>query len=92
MSNKIKTITELRDHALSIIEKLSEGQVDISEAITVSKLCDTVISTVKTQLEFAKMVNEEPSIPFLGSDQPMSKSKLIENKTSSKGIPYSALK
>jgi hypothetical protein len=91
--SKIKTITELRDAALEMIDKLSAGQVEINEAMALGKLCDTVISTVKTQLEFAKMVNEEPQIPFLGSDQPRSASKLIESgKTTSKGIPYAALK
>ncbi len=69
---KIKNITLLRDHALETLEKLASGKIDVDEAGVTGKLCESVMSTIKSQLEYAKMLNREPNIPFLGdlSKQP----------------------
>jgi hypothetical protein len=63
--SKIKSITELRDHALMAIERLSNGEIDTATAAATGKLCDSVIHTIKTQLEYSRMVGIEPEIPFM---------------------------
>lgn len=62
---KIKNITELRDHALDTLEKLAQQKIDIAEAGVTGKLCEGVISTIKAQLEYSRMLGEEPKIPFM---------------------------
>ena len=83
---KIKTMEQLRDHALETLEKLSRGDIDTDEAGVYSKLCESVISTVKTQLEYARMIQEEPIIPFMQNCH-NSKNKLIEHEEK-KELPY----
>ncbi len=63
--SKIRNIENLRDHALLTIEKLANGEIDTAEAGVTGKLCESVISTVKAQLEYSRMINEEPEIPFM---------------------------
>jgi len=62
---KIKDITMLREHALETLEKLANQEIDTAEAGVTGKLCEGVIATVKAQLEYARMVSEEPNIPFM---------------------------
>ena len=62
---KISTIEQQRDHALMTIEKLAAGTIDTAEAGVTGKLCESVISTVKAQLEYARMIQDEPEIPFM---------------------------
>lgn len=75
---KIKTIEHLREHAIETLEKLAAGKIDANEAGVTGKLCENVISTVKAELEYAKMLRVEPKIDFLGdlSKRP----KIIEHK------------
>jgi len=61
---KIKSISDLRDHALMTIERLSTGEIDTSQLLH-CKLCDSVIHTIKTQLEYSRMTGENPEIPFM---------------------------
>lgn len=62
---KISTIQDLRDHALLTIQKLANGDIDTSEAGVTGKLCESVIATVKSQLEYSRMLDETPEIPFM---------------------------
>lgn len=64
---KITNLGELRDHALSVLEKLEKKEIDVAEAGVVGKLCESVISTVKVQLEYSRMVKREPKIEFIGN-------------------------
>lgn len=62
------------------MEKLRSGKIDIAEAGVAGKLCESVVSTIKTQLEYARMCGKQPSIPFLGD---ISKNKnMIEQRNS----------
>jgi hypothetical protein len=76
---KLKNIEDVRNYALECMEKLASGKIDIAQAGVAGKLCEGVISTVKTQLEYARMLNKEPCIPFMG-DLSKNKSMLIEGK------------
>ena len=82
MSLKLKSIEQLRNHALEALEDLRSGKIDCIQAGVTGKLCENVISTVKAQLEFARMLNKEPSIDFMGD--------LSKNKTlmSPKDVKY----
>lgn len=62
---KIKNISSLRDHALETIERLASGEIDTAHAAATGKLCDSVISTIKSQLEYSRMTGESPEIPFM---------------------------
>lgn len=73
---KICNITSLRDHALLTIEKLASGEIDTAQATATGKLCDNVISTIKTQLEYSRMVGEQPEIPFMSQ---LEKGNLLEH-------------
>ncbi len=83
--NSIKDIQQLRDHALLTIEKLSNGEIDTAEAGVTGKLCESVISTVKAQLEYSRMLNEEPAIPFMGNAH--NGRKIIDGKPSQPALP-----
>jgi len=63
--SKIRNMENLRDYALETLEKLSSGEIDTAHAGVTGKLCESVISTVKAQLEYARMIQEEPNIPFM---------------------------
>lgn len=65
MSRKITNIEELREHALSVLEDMEDGRVDIRGAAVATKLYDNVISSLKTELEYCKLKKIEPNIPFL---------------------------
>lgn len=75
---KLKSIVDLRDHALRTLEKLSAGKIEVDEAATTAKLCETVISGVKTEMAYANMLGREPNIAFLGT--PYSKQNTKELK------------
>jgi hypothetical protein len=64
---KIKTIEELRDHLLNTIEKLDNDQINLQDAAITGKLCDDVLHTIKVQMEYAKMKNQQEqfSMPFM---------------------------
>lgn len=72
---KIKTIEDLRDHALELLEQLSRGEIDTSQAGIGGKLCETAIASVKSQMEYARMLGHEPNIPFMHKSH---QGKLIE--------------
>lgn len=80
----IKNIDELRKHAITTLEKLSNKKIDVDEAGVAGKLYESVMSTVKYELEYSKMLGREPNIPFMGdlSKQP----RIIEHKNEPKRL------
>ncbi len=62
---KVKNITELRDFGLEILEKLAENKIDTTEAGVSGKIIETVISSIKTQIEYHRLLGQEPEIPFM---------------------------
>lgn len=83
---KINSIEALRDHALEALEQLASGQIDTTQAGVTGKLCESVISTVKAQLEYCRMIDEEPQIPFMSNSQ-ASGARLLQGSAQSKGLP-----
>jgi len=64
--NKIQNLDDLRDHAIGVLEALRKREIDVDEASTTAKLCETIISTVKNQLAYAAMSGMKPKINFMG--------------------------
>lgn len=62
----IKNIEDLRDFLGETLDKLSKGKIEFEHANAVSKLSDSIVQTVKTELEYSKLVNSSPNIKFLG--------------------------
>ena len=62
---QITDIDKLRKHAIDTLEKLSRKEITTEEAGVTGKLCENVISTIKVQLEYAKMLHNDPEIKFL---------------------------
>lgn len=80
---KINDIEGLRDHLLETLEKLDKRKIELEEASIVAKLAEGVVSGLKTQLEYARLNNSSPLIPFLAKSTRMikntnNKPKLIE--------------
>ena len=62
---KIKNIEDLRNFAIDTLDRLKNQEIDVNEALATGKLCDSVINTVKMQLEYHKILGEKSSIPFI---------------------------
>jgi hypothetical protein len=65
MVGKIRTMEDVRDYASDALEKLAKGEIDTAQAGATGKLCESIVSTVKSQYEYARMLNEVPHIPFV---------------------------
>jgi hypothetical protein len=61
----IKNIEELRKHAAMTLEKLEKGKIDNSQAAVNAKLYESIVSSLKTELEYHKMLKQMPEIEFL---------------------------
>ena len=61
----IVDIDSLRQHAIDTLQKLSRGEISTEEAGVTGKLCENVVSTIKVQLEYSKMLQQQPTIDFL---------------------------
>lgn len=63
--SKINNMEKLRNFAIETLESLKDGTIDTNQAVVRGKICETVINTVKSQLEYGKMLQQETYIPFL---------------------------
>lgn len=57
---------QLRNKVLQAIEDLEEGKIELAEASTIAKLSETVISGLKSEMQYAILTNSEPHIAFYG--------------------------
>lgn len=84
--SKILTLDQLRLRLLDTFEKLTDGEIDIDEAMALSKLSDSISSGVNLQLKYAQLTQSSPHIPFLESNNRIidaeSKKKMIDNDKS----------
>lgn len=65
MTVKIRNISQLRDKILEVFEQLYNHEIEIMEASVMAKLSETVISGLKTEMDYARLTNSTPHIPFL---------------------------
>lgn len=84
----IKNIQDLRMHAVKTLDDLGKKKIDVVQAGVTAKLYENIISSLKTELEYNKMLDQQPTIDFLDGDKPkklLSKGPfLIEDKKKSK--------
>lgn len=73
---EIKTMQQLREKVLQAFDDLEEGKIDISEAATIAKLSETVISGLKSEMQYSILTNQTPQIPFYGEQSGL----LLERK------------
>jgi hypothetical protein len=66
-SKKINNMDDLRESALETLQKLQDGEIELNQAVAVAKLCDSVIGTVKQEIEYQKHLNIAKEIPFLAT-------------------------
>lgn len=72
----IKTVEELRDFLSIEMERLKNGETTPANANASANLSGKILSSVKMELEYNKMVGTSPNIVFLSSD----KQKSLEKK------------
>lgn len=83
---KITNIDSLRNHAIDTLEKLTRKEISVEEAGVTGKLCENVVSTIKVQLEYAKMLQQDPEINFL-ENCTMPKGRLINEVKKNEFLP-----
>ncbi|MCW1908607.1 MAG: hypothetical protein KIH63_004670 [Candidatus Saccharibacteria bacterium] len=62
---KINSIEDLRNHAIKTLEKLESKKIDMAEAGVTAKLYESLMSSLKTEMEYHKMLGHLPRIKFL---------------------------
>jgi hypothetical protein len=74
-----KDITELRNDLLESFEQVKKDPRRLAQAGELANTAGKIIATVKCQLEYSLLLNQEPEIPFLGktTDRPLQKWKKI---------------
>jgi hypothetical protein len=82
----IHDINSLREFAITTLKKLSTGEMTTEEAGVTGKLCENVISTLKVQLEYAKMLGQTPNIGFL-EDNTLPEGRIVNAPKKLKSLP-----
>lgn len=65
MKMAINNMKDLRNHALGTLQKLDDKEIDIKDAIASAKIYQSIISTIKTEIDYNKMREKAPRIDFL---------------------------
>lgn len=58
-------ITSLRNHLFEAIRKLEGGTMKPDEAKSMAQLAQTIINSAKLELDYKRMIEEQPIIPML---------------------------
>ena len=61
----MNNIEDLRDHAIATLKKLETKEIDMAEAGVTAKLYESLMSSLKTEMEYHKMLGHLPRIKFL---------------------------
>ncbi len=75
---KIKNIKDLRNHAAETLELLDQGKITTVQAACNAKLYESMVSSIKAELEYNRMLSREPDIDFLEGEK--SSQKLFSQK------------
>lgn len=79
----IQNMKMLRDKVLQTIDDLEDGKIELAEASTIAKLSETIISGLKSEMQYAILTNQEPCIPFYGEQS----GKLLDTTREHKKLP-----
>ena len=72
---------QLRNRVLQAFDDLEEGKIDITQASVLSKLSETVISGLRSEMQYAILTGQKPVIEFYGEG-----SGILMDKTSIKKL------
>lgn len=61
----MNNIEDLRNHAIETLKKLETKKIDMAEAGVTAKLYESLMSSLKTEMEYHKMLGHLPQIKFL---------------------------
>ena len=61
-----KNITELRNELLESFDRVKKDPKRLAQAGELANTAGKIIASVKMQMEYSMMRNEEPDIPFIG--------------------------
>jgi len=77
---KPKDITELRDQLLDAFDSVKQDPRRANQVKEMTNVAGKILGTVKAQLEYAALRNEEPEIDFLGktSGKPIKGARLLQ--------------
>lgn len=78
--SELKTSTDLRTLLTVELKKVTSGQTTPAVANAAANLCGKIVSSVKMELEYCKMVGKTPHIDFIRMPTP-AEIKSLENKT-----------
>lgn len=56
---------ELRNRVLSAFEQLENDEITVEKAGAISKLSETVVSGLRTEMQYAILTKQTPHLPFL---------------------------
>lgn len=62
----IKSMNELRQKLLDTLEKLEAGEVDIQHAACVAKIGETIVSGLRSEMQYSLLIGQQPAIEFYG--------------------------
>ncbi len=63
---KITNMKMLRNKVLQAFEDLENGQIDIAHASALAKLSETVVSGLRSEMQYAILTDQQPQIAFYG--------------------------
>jgi hypothetical protein len=80
METKKLNINGLREILAEEIEKLREGQTNAANVNAVTNATGKILSTVKLEMEYSKLVGKTPDISFIQLKEHKEQTKKIEMK------------
>lgn len=64
--SQIKTMQQLRDRVIKAIDELDSGEIDLAKASAIAKLSETIVSGLRSEMQYSILTNKEPKIDFFG--------------------------
>lgn len=64
--SKLDSMKKLRERMLNVFEDLENGKIDVQQATCLAKLSETIISGLRSEMQYAVLTNQQPNIPFFG--------------------------
>jgi len=65
----IKTINDIRVILAEEIQKIREGQTTAANVNAITNATGKILSTIKLEIEYGKLIGTVPVIPFIASEK-----------------------
>lgn len=65
MKNKL---SDLRNHLFETIEKLKDGDLDVSKAKTIADVAQVIINSAKVEVDYLKVTDGQSGSGFIAQD------------------------